>query len=116
MRFDESTSRRKRSRSQAQKSRRHDTDEEADDLATVSRPRRHWYDDSALDAEEPGYEWMPSNARANLARRRLERYLDQMKLNDDLEDVLAGEFDEDWTPSHGGRKRRRAKRSPLADL
>ena len=116
MRFDEDTSRRERSRSRAQKSRRHDRDFDADELMAVSRTRRHWYDETTLDAEDPGYEWMPSNARANLARRRLERYLDHMKLKDALEDVLTGEFDEDWTPPRNGRKRRRAKRSTRADV
>lgn len=114
MQLDDDDKRGRRGRSRSQKSSSYERSCDGDDLAALSHSRHQWYDEAELEGEQSGYEWLTSSSRASLARRRLERYLDQMKLKDDLEDVLGEEFDDDWSPEQRGRKRRRARRSPVA--
>lgn len=116
MHLDDRDDRSRRGRSRSRKSGGFERSCDGDDLAALSRARSHWYDETELEGEQTGYEWLTSGSRANLARRRLERYLDQMKLKDDLEDVLGDDYDDDWTPARRGRKRRRVRRSPVADI
>ena len=112
MHFDDDGNRTRRVRSRAHKSRGYERTCDGDDLLAIPRARRQWYDEDELDAEEAGYEWLTQNSRANVARRRLERYLDQMKLDDDLEDVLDVDYDDEWTPARRGRRRKTRKAQP----
>lgn len=106
---------RKRGRARSQRSRRYETTCDGDDLVAVSRPKRDCYDETELDADESSYDWLTSSSRANVARRRLERYLDQMKLDDALEDALDDEFDDDWPSGSRRRRRGRVKRDRFAE-
>jgi len=115
MHFDNDNNRRKRDPSRMHKSRRHERTWDGDELAAISRAGRFWYDEAELDAEDAGYEWLAPNSRADLARRRVERYLDQVKLDHDLEDALDEAFDDDWPKPKRGRRRRYARRGAVND-
>lgn len=74
-----------------------------------------WYDEPEFDIGELASTLLPSSPHKLSARRKLDRFLEQRRLDMDLRDMFDEDDDERRARRNRQRRRRRARQKPLAN-